>query len=142
MSLRELAKKAEKINIGKLALIAATGNLGLISNNVRKQLESGIAGDGSYVGKYKSLYYARKKRSISKAPFGVVDLKLTGLLYSKLNTTISGNKINTDSGVDYSKYQIKRYGRRIYENTDDNKEIVRSKNSRDTIAEYKRELGI
>lgn len=142
MSLLKLAQKARKINVRDLALQIARQNAGLISNRVQQQLTVGEAGDGRIVGKYKSPYYARLKARISSAPSGVVDLKLSGSLHKGLNTDISKSKFETNSSVDYSKYQIDRYGKRIYELQKDNKEDIKFKNSFDTVKEYSRLLEI
>lgn len=54
----------------------------IIDLNV-SQLEEGINAEGTVVGKYASDEYARHKQSIgSKAPFGIVDLKLEGDFHS------------------------------------------------------------
>ncbi|MEE9190266.1 MAG: hypothetical protein V3U16_05805 [Candidatus Neomarinimicrobiota bacterium] len=122
--------------------MVAKSNSGLIADNVREQLSKGIAGDERVVGIYASLRYANLKAGISQAPFGVVDLRLSGNLYANINTKFSGNQVTTDSNVDYSKYQIGRYGDRIYENTPENKEKVRDKNSRDSVRAYSKALGL
>lgn len=141
--LRELAQKAKKININKLALQVAKANVGLITDNVIDQLNVGIAGDGAQVGKYTTDYYSRYKRRLgSSAPFGVVDLKVSGDLYKGLNTKITANIVKTDSKVSYSKYQIGRYGDRIYENTPKNAEKVKNKNSVQIVETYSKALGI
>jgi hypothetical protein len=140
---RELAKKAKAINVSKLALSVAKANVGLITDNVIDQLDVGIAGDGGLVGNYTTDYYSRfKRRSGSNAPFGVVDLKVTGALYKGLRTDIKGTSVITDSKVSYSKYQIDRYGNRIYENTKSNQEEVKDKNSIGIVAEYSKALGL
>lgn len=140
--LREIAQKAKNINIKQLALVVAKSNSELIADNVRNQLSEGKAGDGAAVGIYSSLYYANKKSRTSKAPFGVVDLKLSGALYSNLIVDLQLNKVTVDSTVDYSKYQIERYGKRIYENTKANAEKVKDKNSKDIVREYSKALGV
>jgi hypothetical protein len=141
--LRELAQKAKTINVERLAQQVAKANVGLITDNVIDQLDIGIAGDGASVGKYSTNYYSRFKRRLgSNAPFGIVDLKVTGDLYKGLRTTIKGDKVETDSKVSYSKYQINRYGKRIYENTNENKKEVRAKNSADIISGYSKALGL
>lgn len=143
MGLRELASNAKKINVRRLALQVARSNVGLITDNVIGQLDVGIAGDGQRVGDYSTNYYSRFKRRIgSNAPFGVVDLKVTGALYRGLRTKISGTDVETDSKVSYSIYQKNRYGERIYENTEENKGNVRAKNSRDAVSRYKILLGL
>jgi len=139
---RELAKKAKTINIGQLVLLVAKSNSELIADNVREQLSEGKAGDNAAVGIYSSLPYANRKAKISKAPFGVVDLKLSGELYANLKVDLSLKSVNVDSTVDYSKYQIKRYGKRIYDNTPENSEKVRDKNSKDSVRVYSEALGL
>jgi len=133
---RELAKRTKRINIRQLALLVARSNSELIADNVREQLSAGKAGDGAAVGIYSSLPYAKRKSRISSAPFGVVDLKLSGDLYANLKVDISPTNVLVDSTVSYSKYQIKRYGKRVYENTTINAEKVKSKNSKDIVAGY------
>ena len=91
---RELAKKAKKIDVRKLALQVAKANVGLITNNVIDQLDVGIAGDKKNVGIYTTLYYSRYKRRLgSNAPFRVVDLKVTGKLYKGIFTKITDKNI-------------------------------------------------
>lgn len=140
---RELAQKAKAINISKLALQVAKANAGLVTDNVIDQLDVGIAGDGGQVGKYTTDYYARfKRRGGSNAPFGVVDLKVNGDLYKGLNTKITANLVTTNSKVSYSKYQIGRYGERIYENTPKNAEVVSNKNSVQIVQTCSKALGL
>ena len=141
---RELAKKAKRINVRQLALKVAQANEGLITDNVIDQLDVGIAGDGKRVGEYKSDRYSKfKRREGSNAPFGVVDLKLTGALYEGIRTRVLPTQVITNViGVLYSKYQVLRYGKRIYENTPKNAEGVKNKNSRDTVATYSKALGL
>lgn len=140
--LRELAQKAKNINIRQLALAVARSNAGLIADNVREQLSEGKAGDNSAVGIYSSLRYANRKSKISKAPFGVVDLKLSGDLYADLFVELDLKSVTVDSKVDYSKYQIQRYGKRVYENNKENSEKVKVKNSIDTVSKYSKALGL
>lgn len=141
---RELAKRAKKINVRQLALKVAQANEGLITDNVIDQLDIGIAGDGKRVGEYKTDRYSKfKRREGSNAPFGVVDLKLTGALYEGIRTRVLPTQIITNVvGVLYSKYQVLRYGKRIYENTPKNAEGVKNKNSRDTVRDYEKALGL
>jgi hypothetical protein len=122
--------------------LVARSNSELIADNVREQLSVGKAGDNAAVGVYSSLPYAKRKARISKAPFGSVDLKLSGDLYANLKVDISPTKVLVDSTVSYSKYQVKRYGERVYENTTINAEKVKSKNSKDIVAGYSKALGI
>ena len=141
---RELAKKAKKINVRQLALKVAQANEGLITDNVIDQLDVGIAGDGKRVGEYVTDRYSRFKRSEgSNAPFGVVDLKLTGDLYKGIRTRVLPTQVITNVvGVTYSKYQVRRYGKRIYENTPKNANEVKNENSRDTVQAYSKALGL
>jgi hypothetical protein len=139
---RELAKRAKRINIEQLALSVAKSNSGLIADNIREQLSVGKAGDNAAVGVYSSLPYANRKARISKAPFGSVDLKLSGRLYDEIFVDLSLNKVETGSKVDYSKYQVKRYGQRVYENTPENSGKVRDRNSRDIARNYSKALGL
>ena len=140
--LKELAQKAKRINIKQLTLAVAQSNAGLIADNVREQLSEGKAGNDAAVGIYSSLAYANRKAKISKAPFGVVDLKLSGDLYDNLFVKLDLKSVTVDSTVSYSKYQITRFGKIIYENTPTNSEKVKSKNSTDTVREYSRALGL
>lgn len=140
---RELAQKARKINVNKLALQVAQANAGLITDNVIDQLDVGIAGDGAVVGKYTTDYYSRFKRRIgSNSPYGVVDLKVTGGLYKGLRTKVTPTEVTTDSKVSHSKYQKERYGDRIYENTEQNSKKVKRKNSIDIVETYSKALGL
>ena len=142
LSLKEISKKAQRIDIRKLTLSVAQSNAELISDNVRDQLEKGIAGDESEVGRYTSTPYAIRKSATSKAPFGVVNLFVEGDLYKGITTRIFPTQVLTNSLVEHSKYQVRRYGKRIYENTSKNKEKVRDKNSRDAVSTYSRLLGV
>lgn len=140
---RELAKKAKRINVRQLALKVAQANAGLITDNVIDQLDVGIAGDGNRVGLYTTDFYSRlKRRGGSNAPFGVVDLKVTGALHRGIRTKVLPTEVVTTSNVSYSKFQVKRYGQRIYENTPENAGKVRDKNSRDTVQAYSKALGL
>jgi hypothetical protein len=141
--LRELAEKAKKIDVNKLALLVAQANAGLIPEKVRTQLDVGTNGAGAAVGKYTTRYYSNyKQRRGSNAPWGTVDLKLTGELYRMLDVEISEKDFKVESFVDYSKYQIKRYGKKIYELQKDNQKTIRDKNSVDIVKEYSRQLGL
>lgn len=143
MGLLELSQKAKKINIRKLALQVAKANSGLITDNIKSQLETGMAGDGREVGRYANTVYSLFKQRIgTKASFGVVDLKVSGNLYNGLNTVIEGNSVTTDSSVNYSIFQIGRYGKRVYENTEENKKIVKLANSKEIVSEYTKLLGL
>lgn len=139
---RELAKNAKRINVTQLVLLVAKSNTGLIADNVREQLSRGKAGDNIVVGIYTSLPYAKRKAKISQAPFGTVDLKLSGDLYKNLKVDLTLKSVDVDSTVSYSKYQIKRYGKRVYENTSTNSAKVRDKNSKDSVREYRKALGL
>jgi hypothetical protein len=139
---RELAQRAKRINVEQLALGVAISNSGLIADNIRDQLSVGKSGDNAAVGIYSSLPYARLKSRTSKAPFGVVNLKLSGDLYDKIFVKITPTKVETGSNVSYSKYQIDRYGKRIYENTPENSGKVKDKNSRDIARAYSKLLGL
>lgn len=142
MSLRKLGLNAQKIDIRKLVLLVAKSNAGLISDNVREQLTKGVAGDGAAVGVYSSLSYANLKAKTSKAPFGIVNLFKEGDLYKEIVSKIFPTQVLTNSLVEHSKYQVRRYGKRIYENTSENKGNVRDKNSRDTVKIYSKALGV
>ena len=141
--LRELAAKAKKINVQLLALQVVKTNAGLINERIETQLTVGENADGNNVGLYTSARYANFKQRIgSSAPRGIVDLKLSGKLYEGLNTDIKPKTFKTDSSVEYSKYQIKRYGKKIYELQESNSEDIKFKNSVDIYTEYKRLLGL
>ena len=140
--LRELAQKAKTIDITKLVQQVVEANAELISDNVREQLTVGKSGSGASVGIYSSLWYANMKSKISRAPFGNVDLKLSGSLYDELFTKVTGKKVETDSKVSYSKYQIERYGGEIYENTKENQQEVSEVNTRQSVRNYQKALGL
>jgi len=139
---RELAQKARKIDIKQLIQQVVRANAGLIADNVREQLTLGKSGDNRTVGIYKSVWYAKKKAKMNSLPFGTVDLKLSGYLYKGLKTEITLSTVTTDSDVSYSKYQIKRYGDKIYDNTPENQTEVRETNSRHAVQNYARALGL
>ena len=143
MSLLALAKKAQKINVEKLALDITKKNSGLVSKRIEGQLKVGESGDGGKIGLYKSIRYASFKSRIgSLAPSGTVDLKLSGNLYKGINTVVSANSYTTDSSVSYSNVQVDRYGKKIYELQKDNSEDIKFKNGVDTIAAYEKLLGL
>jgi len=140
--LRELAAKAKTINIKQLAQLVVKTNAELIVDNVREQLTKGISGSGAAVGIYSSLRYATMKSRISKAPYGIVDLKLSGALQAELFPEVTNTTVKVDSTVDYSKYQISRYGDKIYDNTKKNSEEVSNINSARAVKEYAKVLGL
>jgi hypothetical protein len=141
--LKELAEKAKRIDVDKLALDVAKANSGLIKTRVQEQLTVGENGEAQDVGKYKSNRYARMKQSIgSQAPFGIVDLKLSGKLHENIKVGIFPTQVLVNSLVDYAKYQISRYGKSIFELQESNQEDIKFKNSNDIIKEYSRQLGL
>ncbi len=141
--LRELAAKAKTINIEQLVQQVVESNAGLIADNVREQLTKGIKGSGSAVGIYSSLWYSNMKQRIgSKAPSGWVDLKLSGSLFDEIFVKVSKTEVTVDSKVSYSKYQIERYGEKIYENTKENMEQVSEKNTIYAVRNYTKALGL
>lgn len=141
--LKELAEKAKRIDVDKLALSVAQANAGLILERQKQQLTVGENSNGNDVGKYKSNRYARFKSSIgSQAPFGIVDLKVSGQLYDKLETKITEKDYSIDSKVSYSKYQIDRYGANIYGLQEENQQDVQHRNSIDIVKEYSNQLGL
>lgn len=141
--LRELAEKAKKIDVEKLALQIANANAGLIPEKIREQLNVGKNGKGSNVGKYTTQYYSNyKQQRGSNAPWGVVDLKLSGKLYEMLDVEIRPENFIVESFVDYSIYQINRYGKEIYELQENNQKAIRDKNSVDLVQEYSKQLGL
>ena len=140
--LRELAAKAKTINVRKLASDILKQNSGLITNKIEQQLTVGESGRGE-VGKYKSPRYAAFKQRIgSQAPSGVVDLKLSGNLYKGLYVEFSGTSYDANSKVDYSKYQIKRYGKKIYELQKSLQKDTEFEYSQKIINEYFQRLGL
>ena len=141
--IQELAKKAKAINVRELALQILRENEELINSRIREQLIVGENGKGQDVGKYKSSYYARfKKRIGSQAPLGTVDLKLSGELHDKLFTEFKDFKTETDSKVEYSKYQKKRYGKTIYEPQKSNQKDFEFSASKKIIEAYYKKLGL
>ena len=141
--LKELAEKAKRIDIKEIALGVAKANSELILNSVKGQLVRGIAADGQRVGRYKSKPYSIMKAKISRAPFGVADLKLTGQLYENMYTEIKPDVFTIDSDVPYSLDNKERYGEeRIYGLTENNQTTVRNKNSVDIVKEYSSQLGL
>ena len=141
--LKELSEKAKQINVRQLASDVMNENSGLITNRIRQQLTVGESGTGRNVGKYVSDRYSRLKRNMgSQAPYGVVDLRLSGDLYKGLETTFKGLTYETDSSVDYSKYQVKRYGKQIYELQKENKKDSEFELSEKIKEEYFNRLGL
>jgi hypothetical protein len=131
--LSEVGKKAKQIDVRKLASDVLNENSGLITKKVIQQLTVGESGKGQDIGKYTSQRYASLKRRMgSQAPAGVVDLKFSGDLYKGLDTTFKGFTIDTDSSVSYSKYQKKRYGKKIYD--------LQKENTKDTEYELSQKI--
>ena len=142
--LRELAEKAKKIDVEELALKVAQANSELILNSVKGQLVRGIAADGQRVGRYKSKLYAIMKSKISRATFGIPDLKFSGQLFENMYTDIKLDSFSVDSDVPYSIDNKERYGgqERIYGLVESNQTKVKNQNSKDIIAEYSKQLGL
>jgi hypothetical protein len=141
--LKELAEKAKRIDVEGLALQVAKVNAELIPTAIRGQLTEGKNGDGSSVGRYTTPYYSNyKQKRGSQAPWGVADLKLSGKLYEMLDVEIKPTEFKVDSFVDYSKYQIDRYGNKIYQLQKQNQQNIQRQNSVDIIKEYSRQLGL
>jgi len=140
---QELAEKAKKIDVQKLALEVVKASSGLIKSRLQEQLTVGENGESRDIGKYKSQRYARLKRNMgSQAPFGTVDLKYSGNLYKQLEVAISADKVSIDSAVSYSKYQIERYGKSIYEIQEDNQKDISFVNGRKLAEAYSKALGL
>ncbi len=143
MSLKKLGQKAKKVNIQLLALKEAQANSELIAELNRQQLTVGENSKGQDVGKYVSPRYAQfKKRIGSQAPSGIVDLKLSGNLYEKIKVGILPTQILINSLVDYSKYQVKRYGKEIFNLQDDNWEEIEFKVLIETRKKYIKSIGL
>jgi len=141
--LRELAEKAKKIDVKKLALQVIKDNAGLIKTRLTEQLTVGENGQSTDIGKYKSNWYARLKRNMgSQAPFRTVDLKYSGDLYKGLEVAISQDSVSIDSKVSYSKYQIERYGKSIYEIQDENQKDISFINGNALKEAYSKALGL
>lgn len=141
--LKELAAKAKAIDIKELALQVAKQNGGLILERQREQLSVGENANGSDIGKYTTKRYSDLKRRMgTKAPYGTPDLKLSGKLHSELFVKIRKTTFNINSDVEYSKYQIQRYGKNIYGLQKENAKDVQFENSRDIAKRYKELLGL
>lgn len=143
MSLAEIGRKAQRINVNQIALEKAKANSGLISDLIKEQLSVGKNAEAQNVGRYTSRRYSDFKRSRgSKAPYGVPDLFVSGNLYSKMKTEVSVNEIKMGSEAEYSKYQEERYGEEIYNLQEQNWEKVQLKVLEDTRKEYLKQLGL
>lgn len=142
--LKELAEKAKRIDVTEIALRIAKRNSELILNSVKGQLIRGIASDNTRVGRYRSIPYSIMKAKISRTPFGVADLKLTGQLYENMYAEINQESFIIDSDVPYSQDNKDRYGgqERIYGLTEKNQQNVQRQNSVDIVNEYSRQLGL
>ena len=139
----EIAERAKKIDVQKLALEIVKQNSALIKTRIQEQLTVGENGESRDVGKYTSGRYSRLKRAMgSQSPFGIVDLKYTGLLYEKITVKVSEKEVNTDSSVPYSKYQIQRYGKSIYDVQDENSKDIAFKNNTAFVEAYNKLLGL
>ena len=143
MSLVTLGKKAQRIDIQKLALEEVKANSGLIAELNRQQLTVGENSKGKRIGKLVSDPYARSKKSRGgQAPFGVPDLNLFGNLYKKTQAKITPTTITITSTVPYDIYQEKRYGEEIHQLQDQNWEEVEFKVLVETRDKYLRAMSL
>lgn len=127
----------------QLALKEAQANSELIAELNRQQLTVGENSKGQNVGKYVSPRYASfKKRIGSQAPSGIVDLKLSGNLYKKIQAKITPTTITIASTVPYDIYQEKRYGEEIHKLQDQNWEEIEFKVLVETRKDYLKAMGL
>lgn len=98
-----------------------------LADMVRRQLSSGIAGDGKRLKPYKSTTYARKKNRMNPEPgLGNPDGKVSGALHEGIGIEAFRNGYGTTSKTPYAKYLEQRDGSRIYRLTDRNKATAAS----------------
>lgn len=82
---------------------------------LRAQLEHGEAGDGQ-LPKYANDAYAKRKQTMgSKAPYGIVDLKLTGSFQDKLAIIMTKKGARIRSTDKKSNELRKQYSKEIFE---------------------------
>lgn len=76
-----------------------------------EQMHKGINSQGEQIGQYKSEAYAEMKNIQNPLPgFGVVDLRLTGDFYAGIKTTVSGEKVTTESSDPKNDQLVEKYG--------------------------------
>jgi len=110
---RSLHKSVNTIvrNLNKVAKNAINENLSVMADMNREQLELGINAEDGDVGFYRSLSYARLKKSIgSRSPFGIADLKLTGDFHSGIFARRRGDDLIFGSTDGKTADLVSRYG--------------------------------
>ena len=120
-TLKELRTKFNANNLLKIFNESIKETEEVAIDLLRSQLSAGESGDGGQMPSYSSKYYARYKQRIgSEAPFGVVDLKLTGAFYSGfyLRRTAKGFIIRSKDKKNNKILQ--RYGSEVLELNDEN----------------------
>jgi hypothetical protein len=112
-------------NLKKEANKAIKNNLSTMRDYNVEQMEHGCNAEGGMIGDYRSEPYARLKKAIgSVAPFGNVDLKLTGDFHSATFAKRSGQNLLFGSKDRKTKELTAKYGGNIFGLTDENKTTV------------------
>ena len=119
----ELANKASRIDVWILLdkVLSSDETQDMIIELNKEQLTIGQDTTGGEVGQYFSDEYATAKQAIgSKAPFGVVDLLLTGDFYEGFDTTLTGDSVLVFSNDEKADDLEQKYGSEIYGLTEEN----------------------
>ena len=112
-------------NLNKVANKAIDENLSVMADMNRDQLTFGINAEGGEVGLYQSEPYARLKKAIGgRAPFGTVDLKLTGDFHSGIFAKKSGKELRFGSTDTKQSMLSEKYGESIFGLTAENQTEV------------------
>lgn len=126
MNLIEFHKKLRSIDVESLMDRAVLANSEEIIDANTGQLSVGLDATGDFFGEYKDSNYAQFKQSIgSKAPMGVVDLKLTGAFYEGFNIQVEGEGYRVTSRDGKTSDLVSKYGREIFGLTEDSKENLK-----------------
>lgn len=111
---RQLRKVAKARGLDELFVEAIRETSDQLLDLLRAQMQSGQDQFGQ-MPKYASKVYASKKQAMgSKAPFGVVDLKLTGSFQDKLFLTITKTGLRIRSKDKKSNLLRIKYGNEIF----------------------------
>lgn len=122
--LEKAHQKALEISPAEIVDGVIMENKEKIVQKVREQWKEGVRPDGTIIGVYKGLYYARKKRAMNPAAGGNVDLILSG----SLNENLTVNPLKTNIFSIYStdktaEYMEDRYGLDVFGMNIEEKEL-------------------
>ena len=111
MTIRELAQKAQALNVQALKHKAVSNKSQLIVDLQRKQLRQGKDADNNPLRAYYASY-AKYKATLSTyyAPAGVPDLYLTGSFHRGIHMKLSGDDYKLDSTDEKTGKLTGKYG--------------------------------